>query len=173
MGRRRRSGLVPARFCSACGAPLAPVVEHGHARDACTRCHRIAYRNSKPAATALVVRDGRVLLSRRARPPHQGEWDLPGGFLESGEHPEAGVLRELLEETGMRGRVVRLVSIAMGTYGEDDTLNLVYEIEAEGEPAARDDSLELRWWPPAQAPPMAFPHEAEVVRALTRPPRRP
>lgn len=107
-----------------------------------------------------------MLLSRRARDPHKGLWDLPGGFLESGEHPEAGIVRELLEETGCKARVVRLVAIGLGRYGEDDTLNLVYEVELEGEPGAHDDSAEMRWWPLDALPEMAFPHERDALAAL-------
>lgn len=103
-------------------------------------------------------------MSRRAREPHRGQWDLPGGFLESGEHPEAGLVREMREETGLDARPVRLVHIAMGTYHEHDTLNLIYEVAADGEPVASDDSAELRWWPLDALPPFAFPHEREAVR---------
>lgn len=124
------------------------------------------YVNSKPAACAILVREGHVLLSRRARPPHQGEWDLPGGFLESGELPEAGIAREMLEETGLKVRVLRLVSIGMGRYDGHDTLNLTYEVEAEGEPRAMDDSLELRFFPFDALPVMAFPHEREALARL-------
>lgn len=143
-------------------------MEEGREAPRCGRCGHVAYRNSKPAVGAIVVRSGMVLLSRRAREPHQGEWDLPGGFLESGEHPEAGVVRELREETGTRARVVRLVHVDVGTYGEYDTLNLVYECELDGEPHASDDSGELRWWPLEAPPPMAFPHEREALRRFAR-----
>lgn len=50
---------------------------------------------------AIVLIDGRVVLVRRGHPPLQGEWSLPGGALELGETLEAGVAREVLEETGL------------------------------------------------------------------------
>jgi 8-oxo-dGTP diphosphatase len=46
--------------------------------------------------------DGRILLARLADGvPGAGRWTLPGGGLEWGEHPEAGVRREVAEETGL------------------------------------------------------------------------
>lgn len=59
-----------------------------------------------PAVAAVVVREepaGRLsaLLTRRANPPSQGEWSLPGGMLELGETLQVGVVREVLEETGI------------------------------------------------------------------------
>lgn len=153
-------------FCARCGGALVTFDDHGHERQRCARCGRVCYRNSKPAATAILVRDGHVLLSRRARDPHKGMWDLPGGFLESGEHPETGIVREILEETGLHARVVRLVHVGMGTYDEHDTLNLIYEVAAEGEPRAMDDSLEMRFFPFAALPEMAFAHEREALRVF-------
>lgn len=171
--KRFRAASLSARvdrFCARCGSALAAFDDDGIERQRCARCGRIAYRNSKPAVGAIVARGGSVLLSRRARPPHAGEWDLPGGFLESGEHPEAGILRELREETGLAARVVRLAHVGMGRYDEDDTLNLVYLVEADGEPVAGDDSEELRWFALDALPPMAFGHEREALRAYARGP---
>lgn len=158
---------MPERFCPACGGALSPFDDHGRERLRCARCGRVAYRNPKPAVTAILRRGDAVLLSRRAHEPHRGAWDLPGGFLESGEHPEEGVRRELREETGLDARVLRLVHIGLGRYWEDDTLNLVYEVAAQGDPVASDDSSELRWFPLGSLPAMAFPHEREALRVYS------
>src|SRR3954454_8406121 len=48
--------------------------------------------------------DGRLLLIRRGHAPHEGLWSLPGGRVEPGESAEAAVVREVLEETGLRVR---------------------------------------------------------------------
>jgi 8-oxo-dGTP diphosphatase len=40
-----------------------------------------------------------------------GSWTLPGGGIDFGEHPEAGALRELTEETGLVGRIVELLAV--------------------------------------------------------------
>lgn len=50
---------------------------------------------------AVIVSDGRVVLIKRRFEPLAGQWSLPGGTLELGETLEAGVTREILEETGL------------------------------------------------------------------------
>lgn len=59
----------------------------------------------------VVIRDGEVLLVRRAYPPRAGEWSLPGGRLELGESLVEGVRREILEETGIAVEVGPLVEV--------------------------------------------------------------
>ncbi|HZQ97346.1 MAG TPA: NUDIX hydrolase [Chloroflexota bacterium] len=151
-------------YCQTCGAP---VVAEGD-RYRCTRCARRHYVNSKPCAGALVVRDGRVLLVKRAFEPFKGWWDVPGGFLNAGEHPEEGVRRELREETGLEVEPRRLVGIYMDTYGDDGdpTLNIYYECAVVGgEPRPADDALEIGWFAPDALPEqVAFANAHALLR---------
>lgn len=50
---------------------------------------------------AVVVRDGRALIVRRAHEPRKGEWSLPGGMLDLGESLVDAARREVREETGL------------------------------------------------------------------------
>ena len=58
-----------------------------------------------------VVAEGKVLLIRRGRAPMLGSWTLPGGALETGDTMLEGVVREVLEETGLRVRPVELLAL--------------------------------------------------------------
>ena len=60
---------------------------------------------------AVVVDQGRVLLVRRGTEPLKGEWSLPGGLLELGESLQAGVVREVQEETGLTVEPLELVEL--------------------------------------------------------------
>ena len=61
---------------------------------------------------AAIVRDGRLLLIRRARPPEAGTWSLPGGKVDLWEPVEAAVRREVAEEVGIVLGEVRLLQVA-------------------------------------------------------------
>ena len=60
---------------------------------------------------AVVVRQGRVLLVRRATEPLKGEWSVPGGMLELGEKLRDGVRREVREETGIEVEVGEVLDV--------------------------------------------------------------
>jgi len=105
---------------------------------------------------------GRLLLTRIAAPyPGAGTWHLPGGGTDFGEQPTAGLIRELVEETGQRGRVVGLRAVthhhnarAMGPEGHPmdwHTVRALYRvvIDEPGTPtvleAAGGSTAEARW----------------------------
>jgi 8-oxo-dGTP diphosphatase len=101
------------RFCWRCGAtlPAAPPTT-------CAACGEAHYLNPVPCGEAVVVRDGKVLLLRRAMDPYVGFWDVPGGFCDAGEHPMHAAERELSEELGLNGRATVYVGAWMDVYGE-------------------------------------------------------
>ena len=58
---------------------------------------------------AIVVEEDRILLIK-AHFGNRDDYELPGGGIEEGETPEEAAIRELLEETGIKGEIIRLAS---------------------------------------------------------------
>ena len=157
------------KHCPVCTAPVEP--DGGKVE--CPACGFVDYANSKPTASALVVDDkGRIMFSRRARDPAAGKFDLPGGFVEEGEHPLDCLHRELREEAGIGLRDTEFVGIFMDWYGAGErrvsTLNIYWSARiADGTPEAADDVAELRFFAPDEIPwdELAFEHLPDVISA--------
>jgi ADP-ribose pyrophosphatase YjhB (NUDIX family) len=100
------------------------------------------------AVGAVVVKDGRLLMVRRANDPGAGLWSLPGGRVEHGEYLGDALRREVAEETGLTVEVRDLVGILEVT-GEPHYVILDYFAEVSGadEPVASDDVSDARWVP--------------------------
>ena len=81
-------------------------------------------------AAAVVVRDGQVLLTRRAEGQHlAGLWEFPGGKLEDGESPEEALVRECQEECGIEVAVTEILDVTHHRYPEKEVLLLFYRCE--------------------------------------------
>ncbi len=136
-------------------------------RDVCSACGTIFYQNPLPAAGALVLDDlRRVLLVKRKYPPGEGMWCLPIGFAELGETIAEAALRELREETGVTGRVMRLIDVD-SSYGPfyGDVLVVTFEVEKLlGMERPGDDAEEVDYFPLDQLPPLAFSHNEKAIR---------
>ncbi|MEP9377274.1 NUDIX hydrolase [Aquabacter sp. CN5-332] len=109
------------------------------------------------AALAVVVREGRVLLVRRANPPDAGLWGFPGGRIEWGETAAEAAVRELMEETSVSaapGPAFRALDAldraADGTLLHHYVLVAVLCRWVSGEGVAADDALEAAWFSMAE-----------------------
>lgn len=121
----------------------------------------------KPSVTCdgIVSKDGRVVLIRRRNDPFKGSYALPGGFVEHGEALEDCVVREVLEETGLRTQVVGLLGVysAPGRDPRGHFVTAVYELRPTGGSLrAGDDAGSAEWVPLDRVPDMAFDH-AEII----------
>ena len=99
-------------------------------------------------ATALVMRNGRLLLLRE---PADTEFSLPGGGIDDGEPPSLAVARELHEETGLTASKVEYLfdhCDFWGLSGADywGQVHHVFRVDAIGEVALSPEHCEFTWW---------------------------
>ena len=106
------------------------------------------------AVSAAVFREGRVLIARRARPPLQGAYSLPGGVVEVGETLAEAAARELFEEVGVEadnGHFVELVQ-PIAREGERVRMHFVIIVFAahwrRGEPRLSVEVDAVEWVDP-------------------------
>lgn len=155
------------RHCSQCGTPVTTQLVEDRERLVCPDCHTIFYDNPVPVAAAVVLNERRhVLLVKRNRDPHKGRWCLPMGFAESGETIAEAAVRELKEETGTDGRVLRLLdatSLPSGDFG--DVVIVTFELrKTGGSEHPGDDADEVRYFPLSQYPPLPFSANEQALR---------
>lgn len=155
------------KYCSICGKKLK---QRKDGNLSCSGCGFVNYRNPRPTATALVLYKNKLLLTKRALSPYKGWWDLPGGFIDRGENPQAAVERELKEETGLDIQVKKIFGIYPGTYtfGNDPfhTLNIIYLASSNsGSLGAFDDVCASRWFAKPDLPQkIAFDSNQQVIK---------
>lgn len=153
------------RFCPYCRASISQEAENGIKRDFCRQCRIFFYDNPLPVVSAIVEEHRRVILVKRKNKPYRSKWCLPSGFAESGESVTEAVLRELEEETGIKGRVVSLVHVNSTTnYFYGDLLFLTFEIKRiGGQLAAGDDATAAKYFALQKIPKLAFSSNIKAI----------
>lgn len=142
--------LTAFRHCPCCGSTRFAVSDHRSKR--CADCGFVFYLNAA-AATAAIIRNqrGELLVVRRACQPGKGLLTIPGGFVEHDESIEAGCLREVQEEVGVSGRIVRFLFSLPNQYLFSGftvpTIDSFFEVEID-DPAAvvAGDDAEAAFW---------------------------
>jgi ADP-ribose pyrophosphatase YjhB (NUDIX family) len=101
------------KFCSNCSTPISfgPIEGEHLPRHHCGNCGAIHYQNPKIIVACLPIWDDKIMLCRRGIEPQLGFWNIPGGFMENNEGVEDGALREMFEETGCEGTIIRVHSM--------------------------------------------------------------
>ena len=158
------------RHCLYCGGEITKKSEDGVLRDFCPCCNSFFYNNPLPVVSSILDSAREILLVKRDRAPFKGQWCLPTGFAEAGESIEDAALRELREETGIKGRISRLLDVdsyKSRFYG--DLLFLTFIVEQTGgKLAAGGDCAQARFWPVNKLPPMAFPPNKRALDAYIK-----
>jgi ADP-ribose pyrophosphatase YjhB (NUDIX family) len=109
------------------------------------------------AVSAAIIRDGKLLIVRRARPPAQGLYTLPGGGVEAGETLTEAAAREVREETGLEISPVALAGhrevIARDDMGGVQRHFVILCFAARwisGEPVPNEELAEAKWIDPSE-----------------------
>ena len=122
---------------------------------------------------AVIIEDNRVLLARRAGPPLQGQWSLPGGVVELGETLRAAAEREALEETGLvveAGEVLEVLDrIIPGKDGRTQYHYVLIDFLCHhrgGELRAGADAAEVAWATPEEL--ARYDLEPAAIQIITK-----
>ena len=104
------------------------------------------------AVSAVIFRDGKILLVRRARWPGKGFYSLPGGRVELGESLHTALHREVDEETALQIEIVGLAGwreVLPGTAGGGHYLIMSFAARWTGkEPVLNDEHDDFKWLAP-------------------------
>ena len=138
---------------------------------------KYSYKYPHPSVTTDCVIFGfdggklKVLLVERGLKPYKGRWAFPGGFVKMDESCEEGALRELEEETALKGTYVQ----QFHTYSDPNrdprervitvaffALVRIQEVEAG------DDANKAQWFAIDEVPQLAFDHDVILRDALKR-----
>jgi 8-oxo-dGTP diphosphatase len=102
---------------------------------------------------AIIIEGGRVVLVKRAHPPLQAEWSIPGGVLEVGELVREAAVREAREETGLTVEPGELLGVYDRVLRDaDQRVQYHYVLidflcrRVAGDLAAASDAAEVRWF---------------------------
>jgi NADH pyrophosphatase NudC (nudix superfamily) len=98
-------------FCSKCGSTVELRLIGGSDRVACTSCDYIYWGNYSIGVGALIIKEDKILLVKRAQEPGKGYWTNPGGYIEQLEAIEETIVREVLEEAGVHAKVKGIIAL--------------------------------------------------------------
>jgi ADP-ribose pyrophosphatase YjhB (NUDIX family) len=119
---------------------------------------------------AIIIEDSRVLLVKRAHPPLQAQWSIPGGVLEVGELIREAAIREAREETGLIVEPGELLGVYDRVLRDlEQRVQYHYVLidflcrRTGGELQAADDADEVRWFTREQLPPVNLAEDTQDV----------
>jgi 8-oxo-dGTP diphosphatase len=159
------------KFCPFCRSNLYKTEHRGRIRFNCRKCGWVHYANPLPSVVAFVCNNDSILLVKRNVSPRKGTWALPSGFIEKDESPLEAVLRELQEETHIKGVVRDLIGVYTEptiTYGT--VLLIAYSIESVGGKLKHgSDTQAAQFFPINKLPAIPFrSHRAIITDGLMK-----
>jgi 8-oxo-dGTP diphosphatase len=143
-------------YCPICGEKLRVNSIEGKVRKNCHACGFVDYKNPLPCVSIIGIKENKIALIKRGIEPSKGSWAPPSGFMEFGEKPEETALRELYEETSLKGEVKEL----LGVYSQDTKIYgflvvIIFLVRiTEGNIRAGDDALDAKFFNFEEVPEM-------------------
>ena len=144
--------LSKFKFCPICGSTHFEI--NNFKSKKCGSCGFTYYSNPSSATVAFIMNEkDELLVVRRKNEPAKGTLDLPGGFVDMEETGEEGVMREVMEETGLEATFVAYQFSIPNLYLYSGltihTLDMFYIVEVKdlSHVEAKDDAAEYLWIP--------------------------
>ncbi|OGM13932.1 hypothetical protein A3D84_03385 [Candidatus Woesebacteria bacterium RIFCSPHIGHO2_02_FULL_42_20] len=131
-------------------------------------CVLCSFENPKVCSTAIIIKDQKMLVAKRAGSPFKGKWDFIGGYINKNESPEDAMKREIKEELGVNCKCRYLTSFC-GTasyegYGYP-VLAMCYLVELSGKiKLNKKENSKLSWIPIKNLKTIAFDSNQKILK---------
>ena len=159
------------QYCPICGEKAELKKEEKSVYLSCENDH-IYYINPNPTVSALIYKDSKILLSKRAIEPAKGKWDLINGYMELDETPLEGIEREVKEELGVEFEVEDLLGFNVSDYyaiepGKNMNIYFCGSVSAE-KLKLSDELKEVKWFDFNDIPydEIGFDHHIGIIKEL-------
>src|SRR3990167_1642340 len=122
----------------------------GKSSEETMKCELCSFKNPKGTVTAIIIKDNKLLLLKRNEAPFKGKWDLPGGYMQEGEHPEDTLKRELVEELSVSSTLTEMVMVPGTATWKRKTfpiINHVYLAEIHQDIVLDKENSAYKWVP--------------------------
>ncbi|MDP3947255.1 MAG: GNAT family N-acetyltransferase [bacterium] len=132
-------------------------------------CELCGFDNPKATATAVVIRDRKLLVLKRAEEPFRGKWDLPGGYMSGGELPDEALKRELREELGVECSLDFIGWFPGTAMWKGETFSILshaYLAELKGEISLNHENSHYAWIPLHEVKEVAFDSNQRILEFI-------
>lgn len=130
-------------------------------------CLICSFENPHPTATAIIIRDGQLLVAKRNESPFKGQWDFIGGYMKKNETPSQTLAREIKEELGVSSSQTFLGTVTgTTTYGgfTYPILSFVFLTELKSEKIKLNaENSKLVWVPIKKLKKIAFDSNQKIL----------
>ncbi len=137
------------RFCPSCATPLQSIarLEDGgeKTRLRCPACDYTHWNNPTPVLAAVIEYGGKILLARNAAWAGR-MFALITGFMEAGETPQEGIIREIREETSLDVHALNLIGVY--DFQRMNQVIIAYHAVASGEVRLSPELVEYQLYAP-------------------------
>ena len=164
-------------YCPFCARTLETRIEEERERRYCRECKWTYYPKPDIAVAAVITEVDKnslepcVLMVKRNREPFKNTWMFPAGFLESGEHPEEALTRELREETGLIVKSSRLIRISKSISDPRSPNHLVFFYHTQTDPGEiinndTDENSDIQRKSIYSEIDIGFPHHKNILNEI-------
>lgn len=142
-------------YCPNCATELAETVIDGEIRRACAadQCDYVHWNNPTPVLAGLVELDGKMVMAHNVAWPKEF-YSVITGFLEKGETPEDGIIRETKEELNLH--VLDLSLVGVYAFEQMNQVIIAYHVRAAGEVKLNHELDDYRLVPMDELQPWKF-----------------
>lgn len=132
-------------------------------------CELCDFKNPKGTATAVIIKDSKLLLLKRHEEPFNGWWDFPGGYMQENESPKETIKREIKEELGVNIQTTYIKAFPGTASWKEEKFPVIshaFLADFDGEIKINEENSDHKWIPIKEIEKVAFDSNQDILNFI-------